>query len=385
MAVEEGTPAPDFALTSDTGETVSLSSLRGQARRPLFLSQGRHARVHEAGVRHPRRLGRVRAERRRRARRQPRQRGLARRSSSRSSTSRSRCSPIPTTATAEAYGVWVEKSMYGKTYMGVERSTFVIDADGHAGEGDAEGQARDARRRRARGARASARRRKRRARTRRDVAPSVKRGPAGPRSHMRMRGLEPPRPERHTDLNRARLPIPPHPRADDSSRRHTLLACCTETAAPDRRHTHHDPRFRTPLRPRPLLPARRRRGGRRAPRPGGRRARSSSRSPRRRSPAGRAPPGARRARPSIASRHGSPPRSARRIPDARIRWRYRLVLNGAAVVVPTRADPAAPRPSRRDGGRLAARPTRVASTTAAEIASAASDVADRASRTRATA
>jgi len=31
---------------------------------------------------------------------------------------------------AEAYGVWVEKSMYGKKYMGVERSTFVIDAQG---------------------------------------------------------------------------------------------------------------------------------------------------------------------------------------------------------------------------------------------------------------
>jgi len=30
-----------------------------------------------------------------------------------------------------AYGVWGEKSMYGKTYMGVERSTFVIDADGN--------------------------------------------------------------------------------------------------------------------------------------------------------------------------------------------------------------------------------------------------------------
>ena len=29
-----------------------------------------------------------------------------------------------------AYGVWVEKSMYGKTYMGTERSTFVIGADG---------------------------------------------------------------------------------------------------------------------------------------------------------------------------------------------------------------------------------------------------------------
>ena len=31
---------------------------------------------------------------------------------------------------ADAYGVWVEKSMYGKTYMGVERSTFVIDSKG---------------------------------------------------------------------------------------------------------------------------------------------------------------------------------------------------------------------------------------------------------------
>jgi peroxiredoxin Q/BCP len=30
----------------------------------------------------------------------------------------------------EAYGVWVEKSMYGKKYMGAERSTFVIDAEG---------------------------------------------------------------------------------------------------------------------------------------------------------------------------------------------------------------------------------------------------------------
>ena len=31
---------------------------------------------------------------------------------------------------AEAYGVWVEKSMYGKKYMGVERTTFVIDPEG---------------------------------------------------------------------------------------------------------------------------------------------------------------------------------------------------------------------------------------------------------------
>jgi thioredoxin-dependent peroxiredoxin len=31
---------------------------------------------------------------------------------------------------AEAYGVWVEKNRYGKKYMGTERSTFVIDAQG---------------------------------------------------------------------------------------------------------------------------------------------------------------------------------------------------------------------------------------------------------------
>ncbi|AQR61764.1 peroxiredoxin [Brevundimonas sp. LM2] len=30
----------------------------------------------------------------------------------------------------ETWGVWVEKSMYGKTYMGIQRATFLIDADG---------------------------------------------------------------------------------------------------------------------------------------------------------------------------------------------------------------------------------------------------------------
>ena len=31
---------------------------------------------------------------------------------------------------ADAYGAWTEKSMYGKKYMGVQRSTFIIDPDG---------------------------------------------------------------------------------------------------------------------------------------------------------------------------------------------------------------------------------------------------------------
>jgi thioredoxin-dependent peroxiredoxin len=33
-------------------------------------------------------------------------------------------------AVAERYGTWVEKSMYGKKYMAVQRATFLIDADG---------------------------------------------------------------------------------------------------------------------------------------------------------------------------------------------------------------------------------------------------------------
>jgi len=32
---------------------------------------------------------------------------------------------------AEAYGVWKEKSMYGRKYMGVERSTFILDKNGN--------------------------------------------------------------------------------------------------------------------------------------------------------------------------------------------------------------------------------------------------------------
>jgi peroxiredoxin Q/BCP len=38
--------------------------------------------------------------------------------------------PDPDHAIAEAYGVWKEKSMYGRKYMGIERTTFIIDEKG---------------------------------------------------------------------------------------------------------------------------------------------------------------------------------------------------------------------------------------------------------------
>jgi thioredoxin-dependent peroxiredoxin len=36
----------------------------------------------------------------------------------------------PEGAVVEAYGAWVEKSMYGRKYMGIDRSTFLIDGEG---------------------------------------------------------------------------------------------------------------------------------------------------------------------------------------------------------------------------------------------------------------
>ena len=37
-------------------------------------------------------------------------------------------------AVAEAYGVWVQKSMYGRTYFGNERTTFIIGSDGRVAD-----------------------------------------------------------------------------------------------------------------------------------------------------------------------------------------------------------------------------------------------------------
>lgn len=63
----------------------------------------------------------------------------------------------PDHAAADDYGVWVEKSMYGKTYMGVERSPFVVAADGTVAKVMRKVKPRYARRRRACSAGRSAR------------------------------------------------------------------------------------------------------------------------------------------------------------------------------------------------------------------------------------
>jgi len=128
--IEEGNPAPSFTLPGDSGEEVSLESFRG---RPVVLYfypkddtpgctaqacgirdvwdefQRRGAVVLGVSPDSPRTHGRFREK-----------------------------YGLPFTLlsdeqheVAELYGTWVEKRMYGKTYMGVERSTFVIDGDGN--------------------------------------------------------------------------------------------------------------------------------------------------------------------------------------------------------------------------------------------------------------
>ena len=127
--VEEGTLAPDFELESDEGAPVRLSELRG---RPVVLyfypkddtpgctTQARGIRDawSDFGERGAVVLG-VSPDTTAAHRRFKEKYGL----------------PFtlltdPDHEIAERYGVWVEKRNYGKTYMGINRSTFVIAPDG---------------------------------------------------------------------------------------------------------------------------------------------------------------------------------------------------------------------------------------------------------------
>lgn len=124
-----GKPAPDFSLVSDTGETVSLAGCRGRKLVLYFYpkagTSGCTVEAHD--------FNRLKPE------------------FDAANTLVVGVSPDPDKALAkfrskegltfplagdeahtvlEAYGVWAEKSMYGKKYMGVERSTVLIDAEG---------------------------------------------------------------------------------------------------------------------------------------------------------------------------------------------------------------------------------------------------------------
>jgi thioredoxin-dependent peroxiredoxin len=130
MPVAEGSAAPDFTLTSDTGASVALSELRGK---PVVLYfypkddtpgctkqacaiRDQWAEFQQAGATV---LGISILDEESKARFKEKY-------------------SLPFTLladpdheVAEQYGTWVEKKNYGKTYMGLERTTFVIDAEGN--------------------------------------------------------------------------------------------------------------------------------------------------------------------------------------------------------------------------------------------------------------
>ena len=128
--VEEGSPAPDFELESDEGETIRLSELRGK---PVVLyfypkDDTPGCTVEACGFRDTysefEKRGAVVL-------------GVSPDDEASHVKFKEKYSlPFtlladPEHKTAEAYGVWGERNFAGKKYMGVNRSTFVIDPEGN--------------------------------------------------------------------------------------------------------------------------------------------------------------------------------------------------------------------------------------------------------------
>jgi thioredoxin-dependent peroxiredoxin len=128
--IEEGKPAPDFELKNDEGDTVKLSDFRGKQVVLYFYPKDDTpgCTTQACGIRDV--YGEFQKE------------GAVVLSVSpddeKSHVKFKEKYELPFTlladtdhAVSEEYGVWGEKKYMGRTYMGVERSTFVIDADGN--------------------------------------------------------------------------------------------------------------------------------------------------------------------------------------------------------------------------------------------------------------
>jgi peroxiredoxin Q/BCP len=129
MTVTVGKPAPDFTLPTDGGGKVSLKSLRGQAVVIYFYPKddttGCTAEACGFRDQFPK-FGKIDAT----------VIGISRDSVASHDKFKKKYE-LPFTLASddkgkvtEQYGVWVEKSMYGRKYMGIERATFLIDAKG---------------------------------------------------------------------------------------------------------------------------------------------------------------------------------------------------------------------------------------------------------------
>jgi thioredoxin-dependent peroxiredoxin len=127
--VEEGKPAPDFELTSDKGERVKLSDFRGK---PVVLYF--YPKDDTPGC--TKQACGIRDEYGEFQKRDAVVLGVSPDTEESHVRFRDKYQlPFtlladPEHEVADAYGVWGEKKFAGKTYMGINRSTFVIDAEG---------------------------------------------------------------------------------------------------------------------------------------------------------------------------------------------------------------------------------------------------------------
>jgi len=132
MATEvgEGRKAPDFTAATDGGGKVKLSALRGGPVVLYFYPKDdtsgctREAIEFTANLKAFKKLGATVV-------------GISPDSAAKHDKFKAKHDLGVTLAAdedkkiCERYGVWVEKSMYGRKYMGVDRSTFLIDGDGN--------------------------------------------------------------------------------------------------------------------------------------------------------------------------------------------------------------------------------------------------------------
>ena len=133
MTIKSGDKAPAFNLSTDGGGTLAMKDMKGKTVILYFYPKDdtsgctKEAIAFGEALPEIEKLGGVVV-------------GVSRDSVARHDNFKAKYN-LPFTLVAdehctlcEAYGVWVEKSMYGRKYMGIDRSTFLIDATGKVRE-----------------------------------------------------------------------------------------------------------------------------------------------------------------------------------------------------------------------------------------------------------